>query len=284
MTKIHFIAMWSDFDINNNNIINLGENIIISDIDNSDILIVGSFITQNDINIIMNYKKKKYLYITEPIGWFYPMTFELFKNNIFDIVFGCIEDNINCIKFPIYNLIKYKETFSDINNYVKKTNILEKNKCCMIFSHDHGNTRKPIYNELIKFINIDCPGKLLNNCSNEELNKMGNAEYIKKYIFNICPENFICNFNGYITEKLMNCCMGGAIPIYCGYFDEIDGMIFNKDRIIFFNKDNVKDCIDKILTLMNNKQLLISFYQQDIFMPTADVIINTMNLKLKSKL
>ena len=40
-------------------------------------------------------------------------------------------------------------------------------------------------------------------------------------------------YNGYITEKLMDCCLGGAIPIYAGWFDEYDAQIFNKTELYF---------------------------------------------------
>ena len=271
--------MWEDFYTDNNIMISLPD-IEITNIEESDILIVGSFIKPNEIDIILNYKNRKYLYITEPIGRFFKLTYDLYKTNIFDVVFGCVENNNNHIKFPIYNSKKYKYSFKDINEYVKRTNILKKNACCMIFSHDHGNTRTPIYNELKLLFNITCPGKLFNNSSNIILNKIGNDEYIKDFIFNICPENFICDFKGYITEKLMNCCMGGAIPIYIGHFDEIDGKIFNKNRIIFYNKDTPIF----IKHLLDNKQKLISFYQQDVFMPEANITLINMTKNLKSKL
>ena len=46
----------------------------------------------------------------------------------------------------------------------------------------------------------------LNNCSNKDLNNLGNASYIKKFLFNICSENTLTNVKGYITEKIINCC------------------------------------------------------------------------------
>ena len=71
---------------------------------------------------------------------------------------------------------------SDYNKYVKNEDISQKKFCCLINSHDNGNTRVPIYKQLSKISDIDCPGKLLNNCSNEELNSIGNFEFIKKYL------------------------------------------------------------------------------------------------------
>ena len=92
-------------------------------------------------------------------------------------------------------------------------------------------------------------------------------ENIRKFKFNICPENYSTSIKGYITmnlskqswdkelfsgtlveentEKIMNCCLVGAIPIYFGSFNDIYSKIFNKNRILFYNPDDI-DSIEKI--------------------------------------
>ena len=293
MKKYSIICMWENYDYNNNlfinNLINFQEYTTIND--NIDFLICGPFINNEYYNIIKNKNCIKILYITEPIEINYPyiLCYKLYKNNIFNIIIGCVENNLNSIKYPLYmyhiNLEK-KNIFNDINNYVKECS-LDKKFCTLINTHDTWSTRIPIYNKIINIGKIDCPSNLLNNCSNEELNNIGNVEYIKKYLFNICSENTLTNVKGYITEKLINCCLGGAIPIYCGWFDEIDEKIFNKDRILFYdpnNDESLNNVYNKIKELMEDNNKLNDFYKMDIFIENAFNICQNMHDNLFDKL
>ena len=52
------------------------------------------------------------------------------------------------------------------------------------------------------------------------------------------PESPDSGGAGYVTEKIMDCCISGCIPIYCGKLDNIDKNIFNIKRILFYESDN----------------------------------------------
>jgi len=142
-----------------------------------------------------------------------------------------------------------------------------------------------MHNILSQIKNIHCPGKLLNNCSNRKLNALGKPSYLNYFIFNICSENYDNNtYNGYITEKLMDCCLGGAIPIYAGWFDEYDAKIFNKNRIIFYNsKDETsfEKVYNQVKELLEDKEKLITFYKQPIFCDTAVKTIQELIINIK---
>ena len=287
MIRIKFTNFWHGFDYKNNFITDLLKKYNIDYLianDNIDYLIAGSFINNNiDKDIIKSYppNTKKILFISEPIEIFFPNTYELFINNDFTYVFGSINnlyknDKQVHFKFPLYMIyFDYKNNnfYSDINNYVLNQDIYSKQIICLINSHDNRNSRTPIYMNLLrKGININCPGKLFNNASNEELNLIGKQEYLKRFIFNICPENTKTLPKGYITEKLLQCCMSGCIPIYCGSFDDIDEKIFNKNRIIFYDyesEESVNYCCLQILYLTNNNNKLENFYKQPPFVDTA---------------
>jgi hypothetical protein len=293
MIRIKFTNFWNDFNYKNNFITDLLKiyniNYVIVD-DYIDYLIIGSFINNiNDVNIIKSYPKntKKILFISEPIEIFFPYTYEFFINNEFNYVFGSNNDfyknNIQIhFKFPLYMIyFDYKNSniFSDVNNYVLNQDIFSKKIICLINSHDNKNSRTPIYMNLLrKGININCPGKLFNNSSNDELNLVGKHEYLKKFIFNICSENTKTLPKGYITEKLLQSCMAGCIPIYCGNFDDIDEKIFNVNRILFYDyesEESVNYCCLHILYLINNNNKLESFYKQPPFIDTAyNTLIN----------
>ena len=278
--------MWLDYCYSNNFFTNYLNNVCLY-VDKDEIidfLIIGPFISENDYNFIKEKNCIKILYITEPIeiNLPYKYCYQIYNENICEIIIGCINNNKNIIKFPLY--INYvlnnpSNYYNELNKYVKNSD-LNKEFCCLINTHDQWNTRKPIYEKLKNIEHIVCPSNLLNNCSNKELNELGNTLYIKKFFFNICSENTLTNVKGYITEKIINCCMGGAIPIYCGWFDEIDEKIFNKNRILFYDPNNENSLLqvyEKVKELMEDKEKLKDFYKQNVFMDSAYDTIQEMN-------
>lgn len=239
------------------------------------VLIIGDFLTQQENALIQSYKRLRIMYVAEPIMNL-PLCCtagQIFRQKKYNAVIGCISnrsDTHNWIKYPLYRYsVKFtKDSFAETNMWVSTMSAAElktKAFCTLINRHDWGNTRTPIYEKLSQIGNVVCPGKLFNNCSNEELNQIGNIEYIKKFKFNICSENFGNDHPGYVTEKLMNACLGGAIPIYFGELDEIDKKIFNVDRILFLNKDNVNLTANKVKLLCENQDALERFYRQPVF-------------------
>jgi hypothetical protein len=241
----------------------------------TNVLIIGSSLSLEEYEILKSYKGLRILFLSEPISNLEAcsITHELFKNDHYHAATGCISNDLNksWVKYPIYKYVfSYGEnTFNEVNEYVKSCNINEKRFCFLANRHDWGNTRVPIYEKIIQFAFIDCPGKLLNNCSNEEINAIGNVEYSKKYKFNICSENFGASHPGYISEKIMNACLGGAIPIYFGELDAIDEKIFNKNRILFLNHENTDEIAENVKMLIINEIELEEFYRQPVFMESA---------------
>jgi hypothetical protein len=231
---------------------------------------------------------KPMLFITEPIHHFgfsggsCEYSYKAFNENKFTYILGCINhDPMNGrYKYPLYMFIpefefRNKDYYNQINNYVKNTDAtqLTAKRFNALINHWDPGTRTCIFEKLKTIEHIDCPSKLYNNCSNEELNRVGKIKYLQNYKFNICSENVdYDNVPGYITEKIMDCCLGGAIPIYAGSFDEYDAKILNKNRIIFYNSKDEKsiECAYyKVKFLMENSELLLCFYNQPIFCDTA---------------
>ena len=255
----------------------------------SNILVVDIRLNQSEYELIFKIPDlKPMLFITEPIhhfGYFggaSEYSYKAFNENKFTYIFGCINhDPINGrYKYPLYMFIpefdfKNKDYYKQINNNVKNTDATQltaKRFNALINNWDPG-TRECIFQHLKSLGHIDCPSKAFNNCSNEELNRVGKIKYLQNYIFNICSENTDNdNVPGYITEKLMECCLGGAIPIYAGSFDEYDAKIMNRNRIIFYNSKDEKSieyAVYKVKFLMENPELLLCFYNQPVFCDTA---------------
>ena len=274
---------------------------------NKKILISGSFIDSDEkVEKIRSFKGLKILFVSEPIEWFFKPGYELYQKGMFDIVIGCVSNMITLnphrnkiikhIKYPIYlfsPLLSSSSVFEDVNRMVKevKEDDLSKKKfCSLINTHDRGNTRTGIYKKLLQIGDITCPSKLFNNVSNEELNRVGKVEYGKKFIFSICPENVDvkdASLKGYVTEKIMDACLSGCIPIYFGKMDEVDLRIFNKNRILFYNpsdQGSVQKVFDKVKSLMNNREELLTFYKQEVFLNTATETVEMIKNNLKYQL
>lgn len=267
---------------------------IIEDTKEADVIFIGNQVFPNelmDFIDIINTKPtvKKIMYIGEPIRKLPHCEFSkvIYNNHLYDAIFGCIENNPakREIKYPLYrflnNLELSESLFNETNQYVKETNPFDKKYCTLIARHDMGNTRFPIYQIMNQIAQIDCPSALLNNMPNSYLEEKGLIPFLKEYLFNICFENFNNSHKGYITEKLMNACLAGTIPIYNGELDELDEQIFNKKRILFVDKNNYDLFIKEFLDLLNNPNKLLEFYKQDVFMSNAYKILEELDNQYK---
>ena len=253
----------------------------------TNILVVDVRLKQSEYEWIFDQPDlKPLLFISEPIHHFgfsggaCEYSYKAFNENKFAYIFGCInhDPKNGRYKYPLYIFngdFENKEYYNQINDAVKNTNVDQLNSKrfnALINSWDPG-TRTCIFEKMQTIGHIDCPGKVFNNCSNEELNQVGKIKYLQNYKFNICSENSDNdNVPGYITEKIMDCCLGGAIPIYAGSFDEYDEKIMNKNRIIFYNSKDEKSmeyAYYKVKFLMENPELLLAFYNQPVFCDTA---------------
>ena len=264
---------------------------------NSNVIICGVDVNDEFVETIEQKRKPSVFFLTEPINNFpnscYTNSLKLFNSNKFDLTMGCIEHNpkSNLYKFPLYlfeNNFNMNDTeqFNNVNKMVGNITYSELNekKFCVLINSWDKNTRTVIYKKVKTIGDITCPGKLFNNCSNVTLNQVGKKKYINQFLFNICSENFDTNnINGYITEKLMDCCLSGAIPIYTGWFDDYDEKIFNKDRILFYNSEDESSqiqLVNKLEQLLSDKQTLLEFYNQPVFCNTAYDTIHMLKIEL----
>ena len=260
--------------------------------------------TEEDRQTVRRYGGSTVLVISEPIKSRplepYKRIYEDYSEEVFDINFGCVTHDParNKFKFPLYLLQNdfpifkdYQALFRQANAAVQQTtlNALEKKDyCSLINSWDPDNVRTCIFEKLNRLKSITCPGKLFNNCSKKKLNQVGKATWIKNFVFNICAENYdYGNIDGYITEKLMDACLGHAIPIYAGWFDAYDERIFNKQRILFYNsrdQASIEAVVQKVQHLLTHPAELCAFYQQPIFCETAFETIEMLKQDINQRL
>jgi hypothetical protein len=279
MLKIKYIGFdngWPDFKKNNPIIKALNDSDQSEEnINEANVAVIGSFITIEEFNQVLNFKGKKILYISEPIRHLQSCYFSrfLFENRMFDATTGCIIDKreLNWYKHSLYRIsfdFSDPMIFENVNRFVRECP-LEKKFCALINRHDWGNCRVRIHERMSRYGRVDCPGALLNNMGNEEVNRGGIPAFLKNYLFYICCENFGNSHPGYVTEKLMSAALGGAIPIYYGKLDDHDRDIFNADRILIVDMDDLDGLERRVSALLNDPEELERFYRQDVFRPEA---------------
>jgi hypothetical protein len=117
-------------------------------------------------------------------------------------------------------------------------------------------------------LNVLCAGKVGNNTARIGGGAPGKRNYIKRHLFNICPEN--TSYPGYVTEKLLEACVMGCIPIYWGHPTMEPGII-NPDRVIRCESETRlgAKAATQIRTLMRDPVALRRFFDQPVFLPTA---------------
>lgn len=254
---------------------------VVENFDECNTLIMGDFLQPDEMmKICQNPAKAVIMFVGEPRNKFQFSNFSdmMWNATAYHMAYGCIANRENrWIKYPLYVAQCKEGVFNQTNTFVQTNDALSyttesgekqaKRFAALINRHDPANTREKVYEEMLQLgLPIDCPGEFKNNCSNEELNRIGKPEWLKRYMFNICFENHVDAQKGYITEKLMDACLSGTVPIYNGTLDDVDAQIFNKDRIIFYHSPDYAEKMDWLMASPANYE---EFYKQPVFMPTA---------------
>ena len=144
----------------------------------------------------------------------------------------------------------------------------------IVCSHDGGGFRSEIVDALDAVSPVSCPGRYRHNddslVTDYADDKMA---YLKKFCFNICPEN--TNAYGYVTEKLFQAISSGCIPVYWGSYNRPEEDVLNRDAIIFWNRggDNSSN-IKLIEDLMASPSQMKEFMAQPRLLPTAEEYIS----------
>ena len=134
--------------------------------------------------------------------------------------------------------------------------------------------RQEFCKKLMEYKHVDCPGKVLNNMTAEDLEPRNGdwakskREFLKKYKFTIAFEN--SKSNGYTTEKLGDPFMAFSIPIYWG--NPLVTKDFNPKAFINCNDyDNDFDAvIERIKELDNDPDKYLAMLRENPMQPDFD--------------
>jgi len=167
----------------------------------------------------------------------------------------------------------------DTDTILKQKHTLKgrKRRAAFVARLAHGQTRKRMVSSLTNVLPIDCPGRVANNTGGKTVEqitgikdrRLSKLVYIRDYLFNLCPEND-ARHPGYVTEKLIQACVAGCIPIYWGH-PRLEPGIINPDRIIWCSHQSSVGgkSLKRIRALLSDEAELAEFFHKPIFLPTA---------------
>lgn len=176
-------------------------------------------------------------------------------------------DGEKYLRFPYWIVTTFNpcSTEDDIIRRIKEINSSKYDKfdeCVLINKHDKKGTRNMIYRDIKQVLNVKLAGAWKNN-TDELWTKYNNDKmlYLKRFKFNICPEND--NTQYYVTEKLFDAFICGCIPLYYGSFNNPEPGLINRDSVIFWNADGNNDKNIKLIAELNtNINLYNEFLKQ----------------------
>jgi len=135
----------------------------------------------------------------------------------------------------------------------------KKKFCCMLVSNGKSKKRIDFFHKLSRVKQVDSGGRYLNNIGRSVDNKL---EFIKDYKFVFAFEN--SSHPGYVTEKIIEPCFVGSIPIYWGN-KEIE-RDFNPRRFINYHDfKSEEELIQRIMEIDGDDELAMEIISQPIF-------------------
>lgn len=180
--------------------------------------------------------------------------------------FNHMEFGQRYLRCPEYSL----NLTSDIQKRECITPELANRKFCNFVYHNAnrggGTTlRKEFCEKLMQYKHVDCPGKVLNNMSDESLKidndwRVSKTNFVKQYKFTIAFENTFTS--GYTTEKLYQPILANSIPIYLG--DPDVAKDFNPKA--FINCSDYKDfdeVIERVKELDNDDEKYLAMLREN---------------------
>ena len=207
-----------------------------------------------------NDKKLKFLWTVES-PYFNSEVFKYIKNNLdqilstFELIFTYNEELLDL--HEKFKMVPANGTWIQESEIYKKTKLVS-----MIVSNKVGTPNQNFRYEFAKnnVKNIDIFGRGFNEIPKKEIG-------LNDYMFSVCVEN--ATFDGYFTEKILDCFATGTIPIYLGskkitkHFDE-NGIIFLDD--FDFSKLNAELYQSKIDSIHKNYNECMKFVCPEDFM------------------
>ena len=252
MLKIGYINWWGGFDFENNFFIKFireyidPDTIFTNDCSEINILIAGVFgepkklhekvdacSKSNNLRCII-FTTGENTEIPEKIH----ARYSDYQLSLVDLSLGfkLFEGNPKNLRFPLWllsysldttnlGLVDTKFNVLDgltLKQYIKKSGMNKTKFCGVLHNHPGERGYRNTVFDILKKVNIevDAPGKFRKNVgysilqTDENNRTQSKIDWLKDYRFNMCGENTLGE--GYVTEKIFDCLIGGCIPVYYG--------------------------------------------------------------------
>jgi len=113
------------------------------------------------------------------------------------------------------------------------------------------------------------------NCSEIPNNRVGKVLLLQRFRYSMCPENKL--FPGYVTEKIVEAHLAGAVPLYYGDVEAFPE-VFNLKRVIVMHNKDVNASgvpfLEAVVQLETNATARREFFAQPVLAPTAQAWVN----------
>lgn len=152
-----------------------------------------------------------------------------------------------------------------IKKEVDKFNAIKNNRnadfAALISRHDWNGHRQELFDILSKVGKVSCAGDFLHN-DDRLMQKYNDSkiEYLKNFMFCICPENQ--NVKGYVTEKIYDAFRAGTIPLYSGGGDLPDPELINQKAFVKYTGNNKVEVLEQVKELYTNDNYYKEFIKQ----------------------
>lgn len=162
------------------------------------------------------------------------------------------------------NLVE-EEYFEDVRSQnfspkVAELRAVPKTKFCnFIYSNPAAKERIKFCKELMLHRRVDCPAKVLNNCSPIDVHTFVYArkiEFLSNYRFTIAFEN--SGVGNYTTEKIIHPFIAGSIPVYWGN-PRVAELFDSRSFINCHDYRSFHEVIEHILEVDQSPQKLLEY-------------------------
>ena len=125
---------------------------------------------------------------------------------------------------------------------------------------------------------VDAPGIAFHNMEwpgGPNTHLAGKVEFVSGYRFNLQPENSRTQSRGYVTEKMPQAHMAGAVPVWWG--DPFEDEWFNPRRVLILDDDSVDggipmpELLDRVRALEIDASARDAFFAEPILQPDASL-------------
>lgn len=182
----------------------------------------------------------------------------------------------------IKNAVLTKDKIVEIVNDFNSKRYEKSKFCALVAGHDRSGIRAFLKEHLSTIEQVKSAGSFSHN-DDSLVKDFGNnqIEYLKQFMFNICPEN--ASTNGYVTEKLFQSFDAGCIPIYNGGGNYLEPEVVNQNALILYRKNCIEDTVSQVKELWTNKTYYNEFINQPRLLDTAPDFIYSKLQETKEK-